>query len=348
MRYRRLGRTNLQVSEIGFGCWGIGGTSWIGAVDETSLDALKAARDAGINFFDTALVYGQGRSERLLAQLFGNSPEVIVATKVPPKNMQWPARPGVLLRDAYPAEHVMHCLRVSVANLKREAIDLYQFHVWSDEWAEDDGWFETIEQIRQSGLVRNIGISINDHEPENVLRALKTGLIDSVQVIYNIFDQSPGQTLFPFCQANDIGVIARVPFDEGSLAGAVRPETVFPERDFRNRYFAGDRKTKVWQRVQDMLFDLKLNIEELPQIALRFCISHPAVASVIPGMRTPRHVATNSAASDSGALSHDTVELLRRHQWQRNFYSSSPDFSNRLTGAAMHIGRKFLGSSKLF
>jgi len=252
--------------------------------------------------------------------------------------MQWPARAGVSLRNAYPADHVMGCLRQSIANLKRESIDLYQFHVWSDEWAEDAGWFETIEKIRQSGLVRNIGISINDHEPKNVLRALKTGLIDSVQVIYNIFDQSPEESLFPYCQQNDIGVIARVPFDEGSLAGAVRPETSFPERDFRNKYFAGDRKMEVWKRVQTMRSDLRVNVEQLPEIALRFCISHPAVASVIPGMRTPRHVSMNSAASDTGRLENDTLELLRRHRWQRNFYMPSPTLVSRLSAATRRFG----------
>src|SRR5271157_286677 len=240
MRYRRLGRTGFRVSEIGFGAWGIGGTSWIGADDETSVQALKAARDAGVNFFDTALAYGQGHSEKLIARVFGVSQEVVVATKVPPKNRLWPALPGIPVREVYPPTHVMDCLRTSAANLERESIDLYQFHVWSDEWATDPEWLETMEQIRRSGLVRFIGISINDHQPDNVLKALETGLVDSVQVIYNIFDQSPEDKLLPFCQTHDIGVIGRVPFDEGSLTGAIHRDTTFPDRDFRTYYFAGD------------------------------------------------------------------------------------------------------------
>ncbi len=330
MKYRRLGRTDLQVSEVGFGAWGIGGTSWIGADDGTSLRTLLAARDAGINFFDTALAYGDGHSERLLARAFGNSPEIIVATKVPPANRKWPAPAGVALSEAFPKNHVLESLTRSVKNLGRESIDLLQFHVWSDEWASEPEWLETIAAIRQSGLVRNIGISGNDHEPENLLNALQTGLIDCVQVIYNIFDQSPTDKLFPYCHSHDIGVIARVPFDEGSLAGKVRPETTFPDRDFRNYYFAGDRKKQVWERVQHLVSDTSISLASLPDLALRFCLSHPAVSTVIPGMRTPEHVQNNAAASDHGILSEQLLERLAKHRWTRNFYSPSPTVTDRL------------------
>ena len=248
MRYRRLGRTQLDVSEIGYGTWGIGGTSWIGADDVTSVRALVAARDTGINFFDTALVYGKGHSERLLARVFGNSREVIIATKVPPKNRKWPALAGTPLPEVFPKAHVLECLRQSLANLQRESVDLLQYHVWSDQWASHPEWIETIEEIRRSGLARFVGISINDHEPENVLQALETGLVDTIQVIYNIFDQSPEDKLIPYCERHDIGIIARVPFDEGSLAGKIRPETRFADGDFRNSYFSGNRKKQVWDR----------------------------------------------------------------------------------------------------
>jgi aryl-alcohol dehydrogenase-like predicted oxidoreductase len=324
MIYRTLGRTGLRVSEIGFGAWGIGQTSWIGADDTTSVRSLSAARDAGVNFFDTALAYGRGHSERLISRTFGTSPELVVATKAPPKNMQWPARSGVPLRDAYPKQHVLQCLETSLANLKRDTIDLYQFHVWSDEWAGDPEWHSTVEEIRRSGSVRFVGISINEHQPKNVLKALSTGLVDTVQVIYNIFDQSPEDKLFPFCVENQIGVIARVPFDEGSLTGGIRPGTSFPAGDFRNFYFAGNRKRQVWNRIQRLLRELDITADELPELALRFCLSHPAVSSVIPGMRTADHVIANVAASGKRSLSEDVLDSLHRHRWIRNFYAPSP------------------------
>ena len=322
MKCRRLGRTRLDLSEIGFGCWGIGGTSWIGADDRDSLLALKLARDLGINFFDTALVYGSGRSERLLERAFGRNTDVVIATKVPPKDWQWPAKAGVPLSETFPKKHVEKCLKESRRNLKRDCVDLLQFHVWSDEWADNPDWLETVAWLKQSGRVRFVGISINDHQPENVLRALQTGLIDSVQVIYNIFDQSPEDELFPYCQQHDIGVIARVPFDEGSLAGKIRPETTFPPKDFRNRYFGGDRKAEVWERVQAICEDVGIGIGELPQLALGFCLSHEAVTSVIPGMRTAEHVHRNAGASEKEPLLRETIAILRGHRWLRNFYSA--------------------------
>ena len=344
MRYRQLGRTQLAVSEIGFGAWGIGGTSWIGAQDEASLRTLAAARDAGINFFDTALAYGDGHSERLLARTFGASQEIVIATKVPPLNRKWPAPAGVPLSEAYPKDHVQGCLTHSLRNLGRECVDLLQYHVWSDEWADEAGWLETIAELRRSGLVRYVGISINDHEPENVLRALDTGLIDCVQVIYNIFDQSPADTLFPYCQRHKIGIIARVPFDEGSLAGKIRPETTFPERDFRNYYFSGNRKKQVWERVQRLTTDLNVTLEALPDLALRFCLSHAAVSTVIPGMRTPEHVQRNAVISDYGALSQETLNRLTQHRWARNFYSPTGTVAGRLIKAVSKVKTLTLGS----
>ncbi len=322
MRYRKLGRTQFELSEVGFGCWGIGGTSWIGADDKDSLEALKHARDLGINFFDTALVYGAGRSERLLEKSFGRSTDVVISTKIPPKNWQWPARSGVPLSEAFPRKHVEKCLKESRKNLKRDSIDLLKFHVWLDEWAGDADWLETVVWLKRSGRVRFVGISINDHEPENVLRALGTGLIDVVQVIYNIFDQSPEDKLFPYCQQHDIGVVARVPFDEGSLANKIHPDTTFPPNDFRNRYFAGDRKTEVWQKVQAICKDAGIEMRELPALALGFCLSHEAVASVIPGMRSAEHVRSNAAIADREPLPQELIAILRGHRWLRNFYSA--------------------------
>ena len=337
MKYRQLGRTKLQISEIGFGSWGIGGTSWIGADDDASVRALVAARDAGVNFFDTALVYGQGHSEQLLARTFGNSRDVIIASKAPPKNRKWPAPSGISLQEAFPKDHVLSCLDATLKNLGREAVDLYQFHVWSDEWASDPEWLDTVNELRSSGRARFIGISINDHEPSNVLKALQTGVVDTVQVIYNIFDESPEDELFPYCELHHLGVIARVPFDEGGLTGAIRPGVTFPKRDFRNSYFAGDREKQVWERVQRLVADLGISLGELPGYALRFCLSHPAVSTVIPGMRTLAHVQSNAAASPAGPLGDELMKRTRMHRWVRNFYSPASTDANRPASAIRQL-----------
>jgi aryl-alcohol dehydrogenase-like predicted oxidoreductase len=320
MRYRTLGRTGLKVSEVGYGAWGIGKTFWIGADDEESLRSLQAARDAGVNFYDTALVYGDGHSEQLIGQAFGQSPEVIIASKVPPKDYVWQQKPGAKLDAVFPREYVLQCLDQSLTNLGREYVDVYQFHTWIDDWASSEEWHETVRDIKASGKAKFVGISVQGQQPDSVLRALETGLVDSVQVIYNIFDQSPEDELFPACQKNNIGVIVRVPFDEGSLTGNVRPDTKFPEGDFRNSYFAGDRKRESWKRVQAIVSDLGIGMAELPEVALRFCLSHPAVSTVIPGMRNTRHVAANVAASDAGPLPEEMLRKLRKHRWIRNYW----------------------------
>ncbi len=321
MRYRKFGRTGLNVSELGFGAWGIGQTGWIGADDETSVQTLKLAFDHGINFFDTALAYGDGHSEQLLARTFGNSTEVLIASKVPPKNRIWPAARHTPLQRVFPRSYVHECIDRTLRNLGRETVDLYQFHVWSDHWVSDPEWIRTIEEIRQSGKARFVGISINDHQPGNAILALETGLIDAVQVIYNIFDQSPEEVLLPYCAKHNIGVIVRVPFDEGSLTGAIRPRTTFPAGDFRNAYFAGNRKQLVWDRVQRLVSDIGIQLDQLPEVALRFCVSHPAVSIVIPGMRNPAHLQRNVAALLLGPLSDEMSGKLHKHAWRRNFYA---------------------------
>ena len=320
MQFRTLGRTKLQVSEIGYGAWGIGKSEWVGADDETSLLSLKAARDAGVNFFDTALAYGNGHSEQLLRRAFGSARDLVIASKAPPMNGIWPAQPGSSLQDVFPKKYVLSSLDRSLKNLGRESLDVYQFHVWNDRWASSEEWQSTVEAMRSSGKARFIGISINDHEPANSLRALDSGLVDTVQVIYNIFDQSPEDELLPYCRTNAIGVIARVPFDEGSLTGKIRPETKFPSGDFRNSYFGGNRKKEVWEHVEKLVRETGISLDDLPQTALRFCLSHPAVSTVIPGMRSSRHVAANTAASEMGALPPELLGRLKQHRWVRNYY----------------------------
>jgi aryl-alcohol dehydrogenase-like predicted oxidoreductase len=320
MRYRSFGKTGLKVSEIGYGAWGIGKALWVGAEDEESLRSLRAARDADVNFYDTALAYGDGHSESLIARCFGQSQDVIIASKVPPKDGVWAVKPGSPLGNTFPKRYVLDCLDETLKNLGRESVDIYQFHTWNDEWASENEWQETVREMKSSGKVKFVGISIQNHQPTNVLKALDTGLVDSVQVIYNIFDQSPEDELFPYCQKNGIGVIVRVPFDEGSLTGKITPDTTFPEGDFRNIYFSGGRKQEAWERVLAIVVELGINFDGLPLMALRFCLSHPAVSTVIPGMRNTSHVSANTTASKAGPLPEETLRKLREHRWMRNFY----------------------------
>jgi aryl-alcohol dehydrogenase-like predicted oxidoreductase len=321
MLYRMLGRTGLEVSELGFGAWGIGGTMWIGADDDESLRALRLAIDHGVNFIDTAYAYGDGHSEELVGAVVRESAETVyVASKVPPKNYQWPAPPGVRVEEVFPADWIASCTKRSLQNLGLETIDVQQFHVWSDEWVGQGDWLDAIEQLKRDGKIRYFGVSINDHQPASAIRLVESGLVDTVQVIYNIFDQSPEDALFPAVEAANVGVIVRVPFDEGALTGSVRPETTFPEGDFRNQYFAGDRRREVWQRAQAIASDLDVEVDRLAEIALRFCLSNPTTSVVIPGMRTTRNVERNVRAASSGPLEEGQLITLRRHRWVPNFY----------------------------
>jgi aryl-alcohol dehydrogenase-like predicted oxidoreductase len=322
MEYRTLGKTGLQVSVLGYGAWGIGKTMWIGADDDESLRALRASIDRGVNFVDTALVYGDGHSETLVGRAVREAGGTVhVASKVPPSNWQWPARRGVRADEAFPAKWVVECTERSLANLGLETIDVQQFHVWSDEWVGQGDWADAVARLKQEGKIRFFGVSINDHQPANAVALVRSGLVDCVQVIYNVFDQSPQDELFPAVQEHSVGVIVRVPFDEGGLTGKVRPGTEFPEGDFRNSYFAGDRRQQVWERVQAIAKDLGVETERLPEVALRFCLSHPAVSTVIPGMRSLCNVEANSAVADLGPLTEEELAILRSHRWVRNFYA---------------------------
>jgi aryl-alcohol dehydrogenase-like predicted oxidoreductase len=311
----------MEVSEIGYGAWGIGGAQWGGADDDESLQALHRAIDLGVNFIDTALAYGEGRSERLVGQVVRERPEtVFVATKVPPKNGIWPAPAGVPVGEVFPGDYVRECAERSLANLGLERIDLLQLHVWNDDWADRGDWREAVEELRAAGTIRAFGVSINDHEPANSLRVIETGAVDTVQVIYNAFDQSPEDELFPACGQHGVGVIARVPLDEGGLTGRIGPDTDFAEDDFRAEYFRGDRKRELHERVTAIVEDLDVSVDELPEVALRFVLSEPAVSTVIPGMRSLRNVERNAAVSDGRGLPDAWRQKLRSHRWVRDFY----------------------------
>jgi len=322
MKYRKFGRATFEVSEVGYGAWGIGGALWQGATDDESLRALHKSIDLGLTFIDTALAYGDGRSERLVGQVVRKRKETIhVATKIPPKNGQWPARKGVPLRETFPHDYIIRKTETSLKNLNIDCIDVQQFHVWNDEWTKEAEWQDAISKLKEVGKIRHFGVSINDHQPENALELGATGLVDSFQVIYNIFDQSPAEKLFPFCIEKKIAVIVRVPFDEGSLTGVITPETTFPKGDFRNSYFKGDRKQQVADHVGRLRGFIGKEAKSLAELALRYTLSHPAVSTVIPGMRTTKNVEANCAVSDGVLLSRQLLAELKGHRWDRNFYS---------------------------
>jgi aryl-alcohol dehydrogenase-like predicted oxidoreductase len=317
MQYREFGRTGWSVGEIGYGMWGMAG--WTGSDDEESRRSLDRAVELGCTFFDTASAYGDGKSERLLGELLKRHAgrRLYVATKIPPKNRQWPARAEHALRDVFPAGHIREYTETSLRNIGVDTLDLQQFHVWSDAWADNDEWQRAVSALKEEGLVRAIGISINRWQPSNVLKALATGLIDAVQVVYNLFDQAPEDELFPECRRRNVAVIARVPFDEGSLTDTLTPETTWPQGDFRNIYFGGGKLGETLERVARLRPVVPPPLT-MPELALRHILQHPAVSTVIPGMRRCQHVEANLAASDGRRLPEELMAELRRHRWDRS------------------------------
>ncbi|MCE2612886.1 aldo/keto reductase [Flavobacteriaceae bacterium D16] len=316
MKYRTLGRTGFNVSEIGYGMWGMG--SWTESDDRLSQRSLSIAVDKGVNFFDTAWAYGNGHSERLLGQLLKTHPEkkLYTASKIPAKNFKWPARPEYSFDDSYPSAHILDYTHKTLKNLGTEQIDLMQFHTWDDSWVQREEWQRTVEDLKKSGKVVAMGISMNRWEPENGIKALHTGLIDVVQVIYNIFDQAPEDVLFPLCDQLNIGIIARVPFDEGTLTGNITRETVFPEEDWRASYFVPENLEASADKA-DLLRPVVPEGMTMAEMALRFILCNPSVSTTIPGMRKERNVLANVETSDGLGLSADLLAELRKHRWDR-------------------------------
>jgi aryl-alcohol dehydrogenase-like predicted oxidoreductase len=272
-----------------------------------------------MNLVDTALAYGDGVSERVIGKVLKERPaDVIVATKVPPKNRVWPAQGRA--SDVFPAEHVVASCEESLRNLGRDHVELLQLHVWHDRFLEEDGYKDALAGLKRAGKARFVGISVTEHDADSALRAASSGLFDTMQILYNIFDQRPAERLLPACAANGLGVLARVPFDEGGLTGEIRPDTTFPPDDFRNHYFQGDRRREVFARTEALRPLLGAEASTLPELALRFCLSNDAVATVIPGMRRVSRVEQNAAAGDGRRLSPKLQGELASHAWPRNFY----------------------------
>lgn len=316
MNYRTFGRTGWEVSEIGYGMWGL--ADWTGSERSQIEKALDLAVERGCNFFDTAWGYGSGLSEQILGELLKRHPEKTLysATKIPPKNRKWPSKPDFQLDDVFPSDYIVEYTEKSLQNLGVETIDLLQFHVWEDAWAEREEWQDAITKLTQQGKVRAWGISINRWEPDNSLKTLQTGLIDAVQVIYNIFDQNPEDNLFPLCRELNLGVIARVPFDEGTLTGTFTKETTFPANDWRSTYFVPENLNSSVDHA-DALKPLIPEGMTMPEMALRFILSNPDVHTTIPGMRQLRNVEANTAVSDGRGLLPELLHELKGHRWDR-------------------------------
>lgn len=316
MKYRKFGRTDWQVSEIGYGMWGMAG--WKESDDIQSARSLDLAVENGVNFFDTAWGYGEGHSEELLGQLVRrhSKEKIYTASKIPPKNFQWPAKPEYTYEDSYPVNHIVEYTEKTLVNLGMERIDLMQFHTWDDGWSHREEWQRAVEDLKKDGKIAAMGISVNRWEPENGIKALETGLIDAVQVIYNIFDQNPEDRLFPLCEEKDIAVIARVPFDEGTLTGNLTKDTVFPEGDWRGTYFVPENLNSSVEHA-DALKPIIPEGMTMAEMALRFILENKTVSTTIPGMRKQRNVLANTATSDGAQLPSELVQELKKHRWDR-------------------------------
>jgi len=316
MNYRRFGRTGWMVSDIGYGMWGMAG--WTGSDDAESKNSLQRAVDLGCNFFDTAWAYGDGHSEKLLGWLVRHNAgrKLYTATKIPPKNLAWPSRREFALDDCFPPDHINQFVHSSLKNLGLHAIDLIQFHTWEDSWLEDDRWVKTIDNLRHHGLIRAVGISINRWEPWNGVLAVDSGLVDAVQVIYNIFDQNPEDKLFPACAARDVAVIARCPFDEGTLTGGLTLQSKWPPGDWRNTYFVPENLNASVERAEALRPAIPPGMD-MPEMALRFILNNPTVSTIIPGMRKLANVESNICAANKGPLPLDLHAELRKHRWNR-------------------------------
>src|SRR3989440_4248910 len=326
MKTRPLGRTGYTVSELGYGAWGLGAEMWRGVDEREQQRALGEAADQGITFFDTALAYGSGHSEQLIGATLKEEIRAgrgVVATKIPPMNHVWPGKPKTPLAQVFPAKHITACADQSLKNLGVEALHLQQLHVWHDAWLDDPEWeksYVRMARLKEEGKVLHWGISINDHAPQTALKVLQDPIFETAQVIYNIYDRTPEKELFGLAKKKPLGIIVRVPFDEGALTGQIKADTVFPPGDWRDGYFAGKRKAEAEKRAKALSGLVSREVETLPEMALRFCLSAPEVSTVIPGMRRPAHVRQNVAAAEKGPLSPEMLAKLKSHAWEKNWY----------------------------
>ena len=324
MQYRVLGRTGIKVSEIGFGAWAIGG-SWGEQSDDESIRTLHQAIDLGVNFIDTAQGYGNGRSERLIAQVLkerSDRDRIAVATKTAPAPGDWPPSPYCDMDERFGERYLRENVEERLRNLNTDCLDVLQLHTWTRAWNDEPRPLQTLAKLRDEGKLRFIGVSTPEHDQNSVIQLMRDGWVDTVQVIYNIFEQEPAAQVLPVAKQTNTGIIVRVAFDEGALTGKFTPQTSFPSNDFRSRYFAGDRLQRTVDRVEKVRADIEGSGYTLPQAALRFALAHPAVSTVIAGMRRPWQAEQNCAVSDLPAMPDELHQTLRKHNWRRAFWNT--------------------------
>ena len=319
MNHREFGRIG-RVSEIGFGAWAIGG-SWGEQKEEDSTAALHRALDLGCTFIDTAAGYGNGRSERIIGKVLKERKErVFVATKTPPSPGPWPPTPYCRAEERYSESYLRANVEERLRELGTERIDLLQLHTWTRAWNREPRPFETLRKLQAEGKIRFIGLSTPEHDQNSVIDLMRGGWLDAVQVIYNVFEQEPAAELLPVAQETNVGVIVRVVFDEGVLAGRYTKNTRFGEGDFRRSYFAGDRLERAVARVEKVRGEIEGSGLALPQAAIQFALAHPAVSTVIPGIRSVAQAEANCAVSDLSPMPDALILRIRKHAWLRAFW----------------------------
>jgi len=323
MKYRTFGRLGWQVSEIGFGAWAIGG-GWGSQSEADSIAALHRALDLGCNFIDTAQGYGNGKSERIIGEVLADrkGEHIYVATKIPPAAGSWPPSPYDKVEESYPEAYLRERLEFSLRNLKTDCLDLVQLHTWTRAWNRAPVALEVLRRFQREGKIRGIGISTPEHDQNSLIDLMRGGWLDSVQVIYNIFEQEPQAEFLPAAAENNVGVIVRVAFDEGSLTGKWDADTRFAADDFRSRYFAGDRLERTVKRVAAVRETIGDAEPDLPTAALKFALKPAAVSTVIPGMRNARQAELNCGVSDQLPMTDELEARLRQHNWLRAFWYS--------------------------
>lgn len=319
MKYRNLGRTELKVSEIGFGAWAIGG-NWGNQNENDSVTALHKALDNGVNFIDTAAGYGNGKSERIIAKILkerGDSGKVYVATKTPPAPGTWPPSPYCKIEDRLSENYIRQNIEERLRNLNTDCIDLLQFHTWTRAWNKNPEPFYILQKLKEEGKIKFIGVSTPEHDQNSVIGLMQQGLVDVVQVIYNIFEQDPAEELLPTASELNIGIIVRVVFDEGILTGKYSADTKFPEGDFRNNYLAGDRLERSVKRADKIKEEIKDSGFTMPQTAVKFALADKSVSTVITGIRNSKQAEINTGISGLPDLPEELLIKLRKHAWRK-------------------------------
>ncbi len=320
MKYRKFGKSASEVSEIGFGAWAIGG-SWGEQSDKDSLEALGTALENGVNFIDTAAGYGDGKSERIIGEfLKSRSEKVQVCTKTPPAPGKWPPSPYCKIEERYSEKYLRENVEERLKNLQVESLDVLLLHTWTRAWNDNPSALKILQQMKSEGIIKQIGISTPEHDQNCVIQLMRDGMVDVLQVIYNIFEQEPAAQLLPVALETGTGIIVRVAFDEGVLTGKYRGNESFGPGDFRSNYFAGDRLERGVRRTEKIKKEFGESGYSMPQLALKFAMSHEAVSTVIPGIRNRNQALQNTAVSDLPELSNEILQKLREHSWNRGFW----------------------------